>query len=157
MGLSVGPHAGRNVLVTGDAAGAINPFNGEGIAYGYETGRLAASIVATALRDGDASALEGYGPTLMASYGDYFRVARGFVQLISEPAVMQACVRAGMHSNWLMRQLLSIMANLLRPDDLGAAEVAYRALDAVARHVPDGVLDALFSSVAQHTASAATS
>jgi menaquinone-9 beta-reductase len=155
MGLSVGPHAGRNVLVTGDAAGAINPFNGEGIAYGYETGRLAATIVATALRDGNASALETYGPTLTTSYGDYFRVARGFVRLISEPAVMQACVRAGMHSDWLMRQLLSIMANLLRPDDLGAAEIAYRAIDSVARRVPDRVLDALLRSVAQRGAPAA--
>jgi geranylgeranyl reductase family protein len=157
MGLSVGPHVGRNVLVAGDAAGAINPFNGEGIAYGYETGRLAAAIVATALRDGSDVPLETYGPMLTASYGDYFRVARGFVRLISEPAVMQACVRAGMHSEWLMRQLLSIMANLLRPDDLGAAEVAYRAIDVVARRVPDRVLDALLESVAQRTAPATAS
>ncbi|HEX4163109.1 MAG TPA: geranylgeranyl reductase family protein, partial [Acidimicrobiales bacterium] len=42
MGLSVGPRVGHNVLIAGDASGAINPFNGEGIAYGYETGRLAA-------------------------------------------------------------------------------------------------------------------
>ncbi len=49
MGLSVGPLAGPNVVVTGDAAGAINPFNGEGIAYGYETGRLAATAIATEL------------------------------------------------------------------------------------------------------------
>ena len=37
MGLSVGPRAGGNVWSSGDAAGSINPFNGEGIAYGYET------------------------------------------------------------------------------------------------------------------------
>jgi menaquinone-9 beta-reductase len=155
MGLSVGPHAGRNVLVTGDAAGAINPFNGEGIAYGYETGRLAAATIGMALRDGDDAPLARYGETLAASYGDYFRVARGFVRLISEPTVMQACVRAGMHSDWLMRQLLSIMANLLRPDDLGGAEIGYKAIDAVARRVPDRVLDALLATLAQRTSPAA--
>ena len=40
-----GAAAGGNVLIAGDAGGAINPFNGEGIAYGYETGRLAAAAV----------------------------------------------------------------------------------------------------------------
>ncbi|HLX88021.1 MAG TPA: geranylgeranyl reductase family protein, partial [Acidimicrobiales bacterium] len=33
MGLSVGPRVGPTTLAIGDAAGAINPFNGEGIAY----------------------------------------------------------------------------------------------------------------------------
>ena len=39
-----GPRAGPTWLVTGDAGGAINPFNGEGIAYAYETGRMAAEV-----------------------------------------------------------------------------------------------------------------
>ena len=42
MGLSVGPVVGPNWVLVGDAAGAINPFNGEGIDYALETGRLAA-------------------------------------------------------------------------------------------------------------------
>ncbi|MEA2705078.1 MAG: menaquinone-9 beta-reductase, partial [Actinomycetota bacterium] len=45
MGLAVGPSVGATWLTTGDAAGAINPFNGEGIAYAYETGRYAADAV----------------------------------------------------------------------------------------------------------------
>ena len=49
MGLALGPRAGPNTLTIGDAAGTVNPFNGEGIAYGYETGRLAAGVVAEAL------------------------------------------------------------------------------------------------------------
>lgn len=139
MGLSVGPHVGDRVVVTGDAAGSINPFNGEGIAYGYETGRLAAASIGAALL-GDERGLDGYAAALDAAYGDYYKVARGFVRLISDPKVMQACVGVGMHSQWLMAQLLAIMANLMRPDDLGAAELAYRTFDAIARHVPDAVL-----------------
>jgi flavin-dependent dehydrogenase len=146
MGLSVGPHVGDNVVVTGDAAGAINPFNGEGIAYGYETGRLAAASVAEALLSGSATALGGYAERLSTAYGDYFKVARAFVRLISEPKIMQACVGVGMRSDWLMAQLLSIMANLLRPDDLGAAELGYRAISALSKAVPDSVLEAVLRS-----------
>jgi geranylgeranyl reductase family protein len=153
MGLSVTPHAGRNVLAIGDAAGAINPFNGEGIAYGYETGRLAASFLGQALCDHDPKPLAQYPEALDAAYGEYYRVARGFVRLISEPVLMQACVRVGMRSDWLMRQLLAIMANLLRPDDLGAAELGYRAIRGAARHVPDAVFDALLTAMDQHSRS----
>jgi len=147
MGLSVGPHLGDNVVVTGDAAGAINPFNGEGIAYGYETGRLAAASVGAALLAGDADALEGYAARLTTAYADYFKVARGFVRLISEPKVMQACVGVGMRSDWLMSRLLSIMANLLRPDDLGSAELAYRAISALSKRLPDAVYAAVLRSL----------
>jgi geranylgeranyl reductase family protein len=144
MGLSVGPHAGDNVVVTGDAAGAINPFNGEGIAYGYETGRVAATAVAGALLG--SRGLDSYDDQLAAMYGDYFKVARGFVRLISDPSVMQACVGVGMRSEWLMSKLLAIMANLLRPDDLGAAELGYRAINALARSIPDGALESMLAS-----------
>ena len=42
MGGSVGPKAGPSYLVIGDAAGSVNPFNGEGIDYAYETAHMAA-------------------------------------------------------------------------------------------------------------------
>ena len=66
MGLSVGPHAGPTYLVVGDAGGAINPFNGEGIAYAYETGRMAADAVHLALATGDGMALQTYPHRLEA-------------------------------------------------------------------------------------------
>ena len=53
MGGSVGPKAGPTHLVVGDAAGAVNPFNGEGIDYAYETARMAADVIHEALIDGD--------------------------------------------------------------------------------------------------------
>ena len=63
MGLSVGPRAGGNVLIAGDAGGAINPFNGEGIAYAYETGRLAAAALGHAMTGAGPAALEDYERT----------------------------------------------------------------------------------------------
>ncbi|MFZ9565796.1 MAG: geranylgeranyl reductase family protein, partial [Ilumatobacteraceae bacterium] len=45
MGGSVGPKSGPTYLVVGDAAGSVNPFNGEGIDYAYETARIAADVL----------------------------------------------------------------------------------------------------------------
>jgi flavin-dependent dehydrogenase len=137
MGLSVEPRVGHNVLIAGDASGAINPFNGEGIAYGYETGRLAAAALGHALTGAGARALAQYDRELTAAYGPYFKVARAFVHLISHPDAMRLCVSLGMRSDLLMNQLLRIMANLMRPDTAGAAEIGYRALELVSRLLPE--------------------
>ena len=63
MAFSVGPHSGPTWLITGDAGGAINPFNGEGIAYAYETGRMAADVLDEALAPGSGLVLAGLRPT----------------------------------------------------------------------------------------------
>jgi geranylgeranyl reductase family protein len=136
MALSVSPHAGPTWLVVGDAGGSINPFNGEGIAYAYETGRMAADAVSTALRTGDGLALQAYDRRLQETYGLYFKVARAFVHVIGRPELMRALVSTGMRSRTLMEWVLRIMSNMLRPDELGPAEAAYRAVAALARLAP---------------------
>ena len=137
MGMSVGPRVGPNYLVVGDAGGGINPFNGEGIAYAYETGRMAADATHLALASGDGLALRSYQQQLDASYGLYFKVARAFVHLIGHPELMKLLVTTGMRSRSLMEWVLRIMANILRPDELGPAEAAYKAVAAIARLVPE--------------------
>jgi geranylgeranyl reductase family protein len=137
MAFSVGPHAGPTYVVTGDAGGAINPFNGEGIAYAYETGRLAASVLVDALSSGDGLALQRYETDLQDTYGLYYKVARAFVKIIGRPELMRALVSTGMHSRTLMEWVLRIMANLLRPDELGPAEAAYKAVALIARVTPE--------------------
>ncbi len=137
MGMAVGPASGATWLATGDAVGAINPFNGEGIAYAYETGRFAAEAVHAALVTGEPAALRTYDERLQAEYALYFKVARAFVRIIGRPALMRALVGTGMHSRTLMEWVLRIMANLLRPDEMGPAEAAYRAVAALARLTPD--------------------
>ena len=42
MALNRQPAYTRGLLLAGDAAGVVNPFNGEGISYAMETGRMAA-------------------------------------------------------------------------------------------------------------------
>jgi flavin-dependent dehydrogenase len=137
MGLAVGPRVGATTLVVGDAGGTINPFNGEGIAYGYETGRLAAASLGEALLGGGSEALDRYESRLEDAYGLYYRVARAFIRVISRPELMALCVGTGMHSESLMSWILRIMSNLLRPDETGPAEAAYRALAMIARLAPE--------------------
>jgi flavin-dependent dehydrogenase len=147
MGLALGPRTGANTLTIGDAAGTVNPFNGEGIAYGYETGRLAAGVVGEALLANDDSALALYDERLDQAYGDYYKLARAFVRIISEPKILTACVGVGMRVEPLMKELLSIMANLMRNDKRGPAEVGYRALVRLADVIPERAYHLLLGDV----------
>jgi flavin-dependent dehydrogenase len=137
MGGSVSPNVGPNWVMVGDAAGTINPFNGEGIDYAYETGRLAASLLAEALETGDGMALQRYPDLLQAEYGLYFKVARVFAKVIGNPELLSRLTQVGMHSRTLMEWVLRIMANLLREDELGPAEAVYKAVAQLARVVPE--------------------
>jgi geranylgeranyl reductase family protein len=137
MGMAIGPRVGANTMTIGDAAGMVNPFNGEGIAYGYETGRLAAGAVGEALLANDPSLLALYDERLEQAYGDYFKLARAFVRVISEPRILTVCLSAGLRIEPLMRELLAMMANLMRNDQKGPAEVGYRALVRLAEVVPE--------------------
>jgi flavin-dependent dehydrogenase len=137
MGGSVNPKVGPNWVIVGDAAGSINPFNGEGIDYAYETGRLAASLVTQSLATGSDQPLQRYPVILDAEYGLYFKVARLFAQVIGRPALMRELTRVGMRSETLMDWVLRIRANLLREDELGPAEAVYRAAATIARVVPE--------------------
>jgi geranylgeranyl reductase family protein len=135
-GGSSSPTIGPNWLVAGDAAGSINPFNGEGISVAYETGRFAASAVANAIATNDGLALAQYVENVERTYALYWKVARAFVRAIGNPSVMRELTRVGMHSRPLMEWVLRIMANLLRPDELGPAEAAYKAVAAIVSLVP---------------------
>jgi geranylgeranyl reductase family protein len=128
MSLSVGPKVGRNWVLIGDASGAVNPFNGEGIDYAYETGRMAAPYIARAAI-GDDTALAGYAIELEDTYGDYHRVARVFVKAIGNPVVMRSLTTVGLRSKPLMEWTLKVMANLLDPDEAKMTEHIYRVIE----------------------------
>jgi menaquinone-9 beta-reductase len=138
MGGSVAPKAGPTYLVVGDAAGTVNPFNGEGIDYAYETGRMAAEVLHEAIDGHDPLVLQTYVQRLDDEYGQYFKVARLFAKVIGRPALMRELTRVGMRSRTLMEWVLRIMANLLRPDEVGPAEAAYKMAATIVRAFPDG-------------------
>lgn len=137
MGGSVNPKVGPTWIVVGDAAGSINPFNGEGIDYAYETGRMAAGLLEECLASGSARPLQRYPDMLDAEYGRYFKVARLFMRLLGHPTAMRELTRVGMQSKTLMEWVLRIMANLMRPEEVGPAEAIYKVAAAVARVIPE--------------------
>ena len=55
MSFSVGPRAGANWVLVGDATGAVNPFNGEGIEPSLVSGRIAADVLHEALTTGNST------------------------------------------------------------------------------------------------------
>ena len=79
---------GDDALLAGDSAGTVNPFNGEGIDYAYETGRMAAEVISEAIRLNDPALLSRYPAMLDAEYGRYFKVARLFAKVIGRPATV---------------------------------------------------------------------
>ena len=137
MSLSVGPKFGPNWVLIGDAAGAVNPFNGEGIDYAYETGRMAAAHIGAALDADDLSLLGGYKDELDATYELYFRVSRTFVRLIGSPGAMRLLTRTGLRNKTVMEWTLRVMANLMRPEDKGIGERVYDVIEKIVRVGPN--------------------
>jgi hypothetical protein len=98
---------------------------------------MAAALLDEALTTGDGLALMQYPRLLEAEYGLYFKVARLFAKVIGNPALLSRLTRVGMQSRTLMEWVLRIMANLLRDDEIGAAEAAYKAAASIVRLVPE--------------------
>ena len=81
--------SGRRGSSSATRPATINPFNGEGIDYAYETGRMAAGLLDEALRTGDGLALPQYPRLLDAEYGLYFKVARAVRQGHRQPGAAE--------------------------------------------------------------------
>lgn len=112
MGMNRAPVAVPGMLVAGDAAGMVNPFNGEGIAYAMESGELAAELIHEALI-ADRPGLAQLYPTLLRErYARYFRIGTNFVRAIGHPTVMRTLTEYGLPQAWLMRFALRVMGNL---------------------------------------------
>ncbi len=112
MGFSRTPTAVPGMLVVGDAAGIVNPFNGEGIAYAMESGELAAELLAEALVKDRPGLAQMYPEVLRDRYGRYYSIGRLFVKAIGEPRVMRLLTDYGLPIRPLMRFLVRLMGNL---------------------------------------------
>ena len=119
MGFNRQPHYTRGLLLVGDAAGAVNPFNGEGIAYAMESGRLAAEIAVQALARPEGAqrerVLQTYPTEMKARYGGYYSLGRVFVTMIGNPQVMAVATKYGLPRPLLMKFTLKLLANLTDP------------------------------------------
>lgn len=115
MGGAVTGVSGPNWLLVGDAAGCVNPLNGEGIDYGLETGHLAAQVITSRGPSYDLSTI--WPALLRERYGEAFSIARRLAGLITVPGLLPTLGPVGMRSQFLMTIALRVMGNLVTPED----------------------------------------
>ena len=124
MGGAVSGVAGKNWMLVGDAAGLVNPLNGEGIDYGLETGRLAAEYLA----HNDKDFTEQWPNILRHHYGYAFSAARRIAGILTVPEVIKYAGPVGMRSRWLMGIALRVMGNLVTDEDKDALAHVWRGV-----------------------------
>ncbi|MRJ77079.1 geranylgeranyl reductase family protein [Aeromicrobium sp. SMF47] len=112
MGGAVSGVAGPNWVLVGDAAGCVNPLNGEGIDYGMETGREAAELLRS-----ETDLAAAWPALLTARYGEAFSIARRLAGLITVPRLLPTAGPVGMRSHHLMTFALRVMGNLVTDED----------------------------------------
>jgi len=122
MGGAVSGVAGPNWALIGDAAGCVNPLNGEGIDYGLETGRFVAELLP---HEADLSL--AWPALLRSHYGPAFSVARRLAGLITIPRLLPVAGPVGMRSQALMSVALRVMGNLVTDDDQDLTARVWRA------------------------------
>ncbi len=137
MGFNRGPLYGNGVMLVGDAAGMVSPFNGEGIAYALAAGRVAAEAAAQGLARGSAAGRErafaAYQTRMKDDLGGYYTLGRIFVRLIEHPQVMRVCTRYGLPRPLVMRFTHKLLADCFEPR---GGDVFDRVIAGMTRLVP---------------------
>ncbi|MBA3691093.1 MAG: geranylgeranyl reductase family protein [Actinobacteria bacterium] len=127
------PQAVPGMLLVGDAAGAVNPFNGEGIAYAMECGELAAELVRDALVLNRPGIAHSYPLVLRERYGRYFSIGRGFARVIGKPALMGAATKYLLPKPVVMNFAMRLMTNLTDGRDGDLQDQLMYVLERVAK------------------------
>jgi geranylgeranyl reductase family protein len=112
MSVNRTPQAVPGMLLIGDAAGIVNPFNGEGIAYAMESAEMAAELVHDALVTDRPGLTMMYPAALKDRYGKYFTIGRGFAKIIGRPAIMGRMTKYLLPNQRVMSFAMRVMANL---------------------------------------------
>jgi flavin-dependent dehydrogenase len=118
---------GPGWVAIGDAAGLVNPMNGEGIDYGLESGMLAADLF---LAD-PATAPQRYDEQIGARFDGFLQTGRRFAFLIGHPGLMRTGLRFAVGTQGIAGITLQVMGNLVDSDTPGAAGRTFRLADRV--------------------------
>lgn len=123
MGGAVSNVAGRNWMIIGDAAGGVNPLNGEGIDYGLEMARLAVEKL------GEKELERLWPETLREHYGEAFVLARTAARLLTYPQFLPTfgpLALRGPIGATIMPAAARLMANLITEEDKDILARAWR-------------------------------
>jgi geranylgeranyl reductase family protein len=123
--MSVVQRHGAGWVAVGDAAGLVNPMNGEGIDYGLESGMLIADLF---VKD-PASATAEYDRILGERFDGFLRTGRRFAFLIGHPRLMRAGLRFAVGTEKIAQITLQVMGNLVDSSTPGAAGTTMKLAD----------------------------
>ena len=131
------PHYADGLLLVGDAGGMVSPFNGEGIAYALQAGRLAADAIAQAHSRPTITAkdraLAAYPAAMREELGGYYSLGRAFARLIERPRIMHMCVAHGLPRPTLMRLVMRLLSDCY---DRRGGDWMDRLISALAKAAP---------------------
>jgi len=113
---------GNGWVAIGDAAGLVNPMNGEGIDYGLESGIIAADLL---LVD-PATVPAEYDKAIAERFDGFLSTGRRFSFLIGHPWILRSGLRLAVGTDTLANITLQVMGNLVDGDTPGAAGRIFR-------------------------------
>jgi flavin-dependent dehydrogenase len=125
--MSVQRRSGPGWVAVGDAAGLVNPMNGEGIDYGLESGMLAAERF---LVD-PATAPATYDTQVGERFDAFLRTGRRFSFLIGHPWILRTGLRFAVGTQGVAGITLQVMGNLVDSSTPGAGGFTMRTADRV--------------------------
>jgi flavin-dependent dehydrogenase len=123
--MSVQRRHGPGWVAVGDAAGLVNPMNGEGIDYGLESGMLAADRLIAE----PATAAESYDRLVGERFDSFLRTGRRFSFVIGHPLLLSVGLRVAIGTQTAANLTLAVMGNLVDTDTPGAAGRVLRLAD----------------------------
>ena len=120
---------GHGWVAVGDAAGFVNPMNGEGIDYGLESGMLA---VEQFLAD-PVAAPANYDRLVGERFDAFLRTGRRFSFLIGHPWLLRPGLRIAVGTQSAADITLAVMGNLIDSGTPGAAGRVMKVADTALR------------------------
>jgi menaquinone-9 beta-reductase len=123
--MSTTRRSGPGWVAIGDAAGLVNPMNGEGIDYGLESGILAADL----FLDDPGSAPARYDHEIGARFDAFLRTGRRFSFLIGHPRILRMGLRVAVGTQAAADITLAVMGNLVDSESPGASGRVLRLAD----------------------------
>jgi len=116
---------GPGWLAVGDAAGFVNPMNGEGIDYGLESGALAAQIFVR----NPQQASQIYNQRIGERFDAFLRTGRRFSFLIGHPLILHNGLKFAVGTQTVANITLAVMGNLLDSEEPGPASTVLKVAD----------------------------
>jgi menaquinone-9 beta-reductase len=123
--MSTTRRSGPGWVAIGDAAGLVNPMNGEGIDYGLESGILAADL----FLDDPGTAPARYDHEIGERFDAFLRTGRRFSFLIGHPRILRTGLRVAVGTQVTADITLAVMGNLVDSESPGASGRVLRLAD----------------------------